>query len=488
MRLLKLNERAKETLVTTWPAAVFALVVVGLIAARVGGPLRYAYLLGAIVVGFRLQSVSAAAYVSFVLWLWILSPLVRRVVDLYAGFQDPSLILLAPYAATALSALKILQRAHRYRREPYIRSTGLAMFAFAAAGAVTGIPLGLMTNLSTAVLETLNWFVPLMFGWYVATSSDQLHAIERQICLTFGRAALIVGAYGIYQFTSPPPWDTLWMTAIDMNTLGQPEPFAVRVFSTMHGPGVVGFYLTIPLALWLARPRGIGLPAAVFAGVTLLLSQVRSAWLSLVVAAGFIVASLKPAQRIRAAILIGFACAAGGAFLLTPEMEELLNNRMATIGRLDEDESGHARMEAHLIALDYVARRPLGAGIGQVDPSIESLISMRDSVIVSVLVQFGVVGSILYLIGVCLLFAQLWRYYRRAASAEGVALACVGIGLLSSLWLSIPVAGPIGMCLWLIGGLAISDRHLSRLRVVARSASAASATKAAEPSSARRSA
>lgn len=472
MRLFKLDERWKEALATTWPAAAFALVVVALMAVRLFGPLRFLYLFGALAVGFHLQRVSAAAYVSFVLWLWFLSPFVRRVADLNAGWQDPSFILLTPYLVTSLSALTILRRAHRYRREPYVRSTGLAMFVFAAAGAVIGVPMGVMAAPATAILEILNWFVPLALGWYVATASDQLHAIERQVTLTFGRAALLVGAYGIYQFTNPPPWDSFWMQVVEMGTIGEPEPYAVRVFSTMHSPGVVGFYLAIPLALWLARPRAIGLPAAAVAGVTLLLSQSRSAWLTLMVAAALVVAALKPAQRIRAAILIVLASLGASAFLLTPEMSEPLSARIDTMGRLDEDTSALARVEGHLRALDFVASSPLGAGIGQVAPRVEELFSSRDSTVVAALVQYGLVGATLYGIGVCLLLGQLWRYYRKAASAQGVALACAGIGLLCSLWLGVPTAGPIGMCLWMIGGLAISDRHAARLRLVSAPSSA----------------
>jgi hypothetical protein len=45
-----------------------------------------------------------------------------------------------------------------------------------------------------------------------------------------------------------------------------------------------------------------------------------------------------------------------------------------------------------------------------------------------------------------------------------VALACGGIGLLSIGWLGAVTAGPIGICVWLIAGMAVADRHQARLR------------------------
>jgi len=469
-RILRLNTRTRD-IATAWPQLAFAAFVGILLFTRFAGPLRVLYPIAAIVVGWRLQRLSLASYVNFVFWLWFLTPFVRRIADMYAGFQEPSYVLLAPYLVTALSAVRIFEQTVMLRKPP-VRLAGAAMFGVAALGAAVGIPFGLGRSPLPALQEILNWFVPLAFGWYLATRYDQVHEIERRLFVTFSRAGLVVGAYGIYQFAQLPIWDIGWMQAVEMRSVGFPEPFLVRVFSTMHSPGVLAFFLAIVLVLWAGKPHTSGIPSAACAGVTLLLSQVRSAWLAIAVSVVLVVARLKATQKVRTAVLLTLAVMVTTAFLLTPEMSELFGTRMSTIERIEEDESALSRMAGHVAALDFVAQHPLGAGIGQGDPDVEARISLRDSVIVAVLVQFGIVGTILYLMSMLMLFVQLWRYFRHASSPEGMTLAAAAMGLMVGAFFGSTTAGPVGMCLWMIGGLAIADRHLARQRLAAVQAQA----------------
>jgi hypothetical protein len=452
-----------------WPQLGLAVLVGGAILLGLAAPLRVVYAIAAVAIGAYLERRDTPRYVSFVIWLWFLSPLVRRLADLQGGWQDPSLVLLTPYLVTALSVPPLLRGLLRPERRSALRVAGVGVFAIAGVGVAIGIPAGMLIGPSTAALETLNWFLPLCFGWYIATRDVPAHRIEAAVATTFVTAALVAGAYGLYQFTRPPLWDINWMQRSGMTTIGRPEPFAVRVFGPMHSPGVFGAYLVIALVLWLARPRAPGMLAAGVAGVALLLSQVRSAWLALAIATLLVVGSLTVAQRIRMAMLAVAAVALAGPLLFTPEMRELVNSRVATMERLDDDESAVARVIGHQLALEFVADHPLGAGIGQADPKMEQYISMRDSVVASSLVQFGLFGTLLYVGALCGLTWLLWTYNRHAASIQGVALASAGLGLLASSWFSVVTAGPIGVSLWMIAGLAIRDRETRRRPVPARS-------------------
>ena len=161
-------------------------------------------------------------------------------------------------------------------------------------------------------------------------------------------------------------------------------------------------------------------------------------------------------------------------FLFTPEMRELVDSRVATMERLEDDESAVARVIGHELALEFVAEHPLGAGIGQSDPKMEHYISMRDSVVAASLVQFGLVGTLLYVGARRAAWARCCGvYYRRAASIQGAALASAGLGLLATSWLSVVTAGPIGVCLWMIAGLAIGDRAMRRRPAAAAGAAPA---------------
>ena len=60
-----------------------------------------------------------------------------------------------------------------------------------------GIPLGVAYAPSTAAIETLNWLVPVGFGWYIASRDESLEAIEHMVATTMRWAALVLGGYGI---------------------------------------------------------------------------------------------------------------------------------------------------------------------------------------------------------------------------------------------------------------------------------------------------
>ncbi len=464
-RVLRLNAKTSHRFATAWPQLAFFAFAGLLLFTRLAGPMRIVYPIAAVAVGWRLMRISLGSYVSFLIWLWFLTPFIRRIADLYAGWQEPSFVLLAPYLVTALTIERILEQS--IRKQPLPRLAGGSMFGLAALGAGIGVPIGLMTAPAPAMTEILNWLVPLAFGWYLATRYDQLHEIEKHALPAFTRAGLLAGAYGIYQFTVLPPWDLNWMQIVEMVSIGVPEPFTVRVFSTMHAPGVLAFFLVVSLLAWVAKPHASGTPGAALAGVTLLLSQVRSAWMAFVVAAALVIIRLKPAQQVRTLVLLGVAVMATGAFLLTPEMSEMFDRRFSTLERLEEDDSALSRMAGHGAAFEFMLTHPLGAGIGRGDDDVEALISLRDSVIVAVFVQFGLVGSILYLMAFFLLFIQLWRYYRHASSHEGMTLGAAAIGLMIGSLFGATNNGPTGMILWMIGGLATADRHLARQRLAA---------------------
>jgi O-Antigen ligase len=339
--------------------------------------------------------------------------------------------------------------------------SGGVVFALAAGAAAVAVPFGVMASPTAAVMALLNWGVPLAFGWYVAVSAPP-EEVERAVSRVLRTVPIVVGAYGVWQFLAPQPWDAEWMRQSEMTTIGRPEPFEVRVFSTMHSPGVLGFFLIVPLVLWLARPTVPGLPAACLAGVTLVLSQVRTAWLGLAVSTAFVLLIVPARVRIRMLALGAVAILCITPFLVSPDVAELASARFATLAEPDDDASALSRLEGHLLAFDFVATHPLGVGLGGSEPRIEQVISLNDSVIVSTLVQFGVLGALAYGLSLVLSGLLLWRYYTTAPSLEGAGLACAGLGLLATVGLGVATAGPPGVLFWLITGVAAA-RERSRV-------------------------
>ena len=205
----------------------FGAVIAILLLAGAGGLVRMIYPAGAVAVGLYLLGTNTPGYVSFVLWLWTLSAFVRRVADLQAGWQDPSFVLLTPYLVAASCAVVMVGRAVVVPGAGLVLPAGGMLFVIAALGVACGIPLGFAAHTSGAQLETLNWIVPLMLGWYIASRTDDVEAIERAVVSTLGQVAIVAGAYGMYQFFDLPPWDADWMLNSGMRSIGFAEALGV---------------------------------------------------------------------------------------------------------------------------------------------------------------------------------------------------------------------------------------------------------------------
>jgi len=82
----------------------FAAAIALALAARLGALLQYLFPVAAVLTAVLIERRSLTGYLSFVIWLWMLTPFVRRVADLQSGWHEPSLILLAPYGASAYPA------------------------------------------------------------------------------------------------------------------------------------------------------------------------------------------------------------------------------------------------------------------------------------------------------------------------------------------------------------------------------------------------
>ena len=206
------------------PMLALAGLVGVLVAVRAAAPLRVLYPLAAVGIGQWLERRDTPRYVSFVIWLWFLTPLVRRMADLHAGWQDPSLVLLTPYLVTALSVPPMLRGLLRPARRAALRVAGVGVFAVAGLGVVIGIP-------GWDVYRPLigDRYVQLApaagVRWYLATRDVPVHQVEACVVFTFVAVALVAGTDGLDQFVALLLWDINWMQRSGMTTIGLAELF-----------------------------------------------------------------------------------------------------------------------------------------------------------------------------------------------------------------------------------------------------------------------
>ena len=81
--------------------------------------LRVAIPAAAFFVGVVLYFSAPIRYVEYSLWLWFLTPLVRRLVDWRFGYTEPNMVLLAPLLVSSVAGLtSVLPRSRANSRLP----------------------------------------------------------------------------------------------------------------------------------------------------------------------------------------------------------------------------------------------------------------------------------------------------------------------------------------------------------------------------------
>ncbi|MGC4083747.1 MAG: O-antigen ligase family protein [Vicinamibacterales bacterium] len=222
----------------------------------------------------------------------------------------------------------------------------------------------------------------------------------------------------------------------------------------MHSPGVLGYFIYLPVVFWLADPRLSTLLSAGLASVTLLLSQVRSAWTALAVSAVLLLFVMRMGKGLRVLVFAGIGALCVAPLLRLPDVSERVNARVETFKDMPNfDTSASARTEGYVLTLDFMTRHPFGAGVGA-NPTELDVVGVRDSTVISGLVQFGIIGMCVYGAGIVLMIGSIWQYYRSAPGPAGLGLAAAALGMLSIMALGIPTAAQPGVFTWLVAGLA----------------------------------
>ena len=332
-----------------WLAVIAATVAsVGLIAIK-PDLVHYEFPVVALLAGAFLYRRNPVMYVSFTLWLYFLSPFVRRIVDYRSSWMNPNPILLAPLLATCLTLPYLLKGIN----EAWFRG-GTWPFTLSLAGITLGLFSGLFVNkdLNDVLAAYLNWLAPICFGYYVMCFPSDRDDLKRNLIRTFVAAALLMGIYGIYQFVQAPVWDSNWLDLmtdgdIAVSVMGRPEPFGLRVWSTMNSPGPFSTVMTAALLLVFVDPRRLRIPAAVAGYASFLLSLVRSGWLGW--AAGLIAVLTSSRKYIfRVLLTLGVGLLLFLPALLFEPIADVVQTRLQTFQSIGDDESANERADEYV--------------------------------------------------------------------------------------------------------------------------------------------
>lgn len=358
---------------------------------------------------------SPALYLGFIWWLWFLSPFVRRIIDYHLGFFTPpsgAFSLLAPYAAT----LVILLDLPRFGRVLTRRMGIPLLICFAAV--LYGYLVG-MTKVDPfrATTAMLDWVCPLLMAFFVMVRWKQYPRLRSIFRTTFMWGVAVLGTYGIYQFFIAPPWDTLWMEGSRMISLGKPEPFEIRVFSTLNSPGPFAMVLMAGLVLLFDGKGLIGRLAPIPGYLAFLVALVRGAWGGWVLALSFSLLRLQNASRGRVITILVLVACVTVPLVLSGEIGNQAGERMESFSNLNEDGSLQDRQRMYSTVGVELLFNPIGQGLGA---------RTFDSGFVTIMYQLGWLGGLFYLGG---LVTMMIRVVRDTPSSDRFATLTAGIAL-----------------------------------------------------------
>lgn len=409
--------------------------------------LSLSYMGVSVVVGAWLYISSPALYLGFIWWLWFLSPFVRRIIDYHLGsFTPPSAAfsLLAPYAAT----LVILIDLPRFGRVLTRRMGVPLLICFVAI--LYGYLVG-MTKVDPfrATTVLLDWVCPLLMALFVLVRWRQYPRLRSVFRTTFMWGVAVLGAYGLYQFFVAPPWDVLWMEGSRMISLGKPEPFEIRVFSTLSSPGPFAMVIMSGLVLLFDGKGLIGRLAPIPGYLAFLVSLVRGAWGGWVLALSYSMLRLQNASRGRVIAILVLVSAVTVPLIMSGEIGEQAGERMETFSNLESDGSLQARQRMYTTIGVELLFNPIGEGLGA---------RTFDSDFVTILYQLGWIGGGLYVLG---LFLMMIPVIRDTPSSDRFAILVSGIAVAYfALMLMGPQVSEIKGCVfWSCMAFAVAARR-----------------------------
>lgn len=313
-----------------------------------------------------------------------------------------------------------------------LKSVGLPFIL--CIGTVTyGVLIGLANNPITdfSMIDlALGFICPIVFGFHLYSHWQDYPGLCRSIYKIFIYAVIVMGIYGLYQYVVAPGWDRFYLTFTGIQARGTPEPFGIRVWSTTSAAHQLSFPMVSGVLLSLCPPFGWAQYLALLFGViTLLAGVVRTAWLCLLLVMSLYITTLRPQQQSKLFGLLAVTFSSILTVVLSvSELNDRISRRFETFQSLESDEALNLRAEAFSDLFEKIIFNPIGKGFGFYLESISN-ISSGDGTFLPMLLWFGLIGTIVYFVGVFMLIAKVLtiRPPSRDNFLIAIKILCVGL-------------------------------------------------------------
>ncbi|MBH8565021.1 O-antigen ligase domain-containing protein [Nostoc sp. CENA67] len=411
--------------------------------------LRLIYPAAALVVAIFLYLRHPILYIGFNWWVWFLTPLVVRLVDYRVGWDPTRQMLIAPYLVSFVSIATFL------RYFPSAARQGGLPFVLAALGVFYGFLVGIIYNQPIPVARSLlDWLSPIIFAFHLFMNWRDYPSYRQNMQRTFFWCVLLTGAYGVYQFVVAPEWDRYWLIESKLFTSsGDPVPFGMRVWSTMHSVGPYATVLQTGLLLmFTSRQNFLTFPASAFGYLSFLLTQARSNWGGWLFGIVMILASAKARTQMRLITIILVMAMCVVPLTTIEPISKVVADRMESFTNLQEDSSFRDRSGNYDRNLSLALTNGLGNGLGniwKVDEKTGKIeVFVVDSGILDMFFTLGWFGAIPYMGGLILLLVSVCNYSEARFDNFVSAARAIGISSCAQLIISSGMLSVMGMILW----------------------------------------
>ncbi|QIR38424.1 O-antigen ligase domain-containing protein [Tolypothrix sp. PCC 7910] len=387
-------------------------------------------------------------YIGFTWWIWFLTPLVARLVDYRVGWDPTRQILIAPYLVVFVTIgtfIKYLPSS--------IRQGGLPFF-LAFIGVFYGFLVGLIYNAPVPVARgLLDWLSPIVFAFHLFMNWRDYPTYREQMQRVFLWCVLITGAYGVYQFVVAPEWDRYWLIESKMFTSsGDPEPFGMRVWSTLHSVGPFGSVMQAGLLLLFTRTGFLIFPASAVGYLSFLLAQARTNWGGWLLGVIMILGSVKAKIQMRLITIIVVMAICVVPLTTIEPISEVVTSRLETFSNLENDTSFKDRSGSYDKNLGIALSNVLGNGLGNIwkvnEKTGQIEVFVIDSGVLDMFFTLGWAGAIFYLGGLILTVINVSKYKEGRFDSFVSAARAIGISGCLQLVIGSGMLSVAGMILW----------------------------------------
>jgi hypothetical protein len=434
--------------------ALYLSATAALLTGAGGRMANYAYVFVSVIAGLILYFKAPTTYVSFSLWLWFLSPFVRRVLDMHHGWLPANPVLLAPLLVALLSLITVVRRLSELRGNLY--APYLLVFGAFLYGYIVGV---INTGIIPATYALLTYIAPAFFGLHMGLSWRRYPQLSVTVRRTFAIALPLLALYGIYQFVRIPRWDAMWMISAEMRSIGTPLPFLVRVFGTLNTPGPFAAVVCTGMLMLLPQKGRLRFIPIGFAAVALLLARTRAMWVAFLI--GLLVQQIgQPIRKMpRYVFTLVLVTVVALPIASIPQFSALIAPRLATFGNLAQDNSFVKRYNFSEQAASSIVETAEGNGLGTIGGAVklragQGIVSL-DNGFLEIFYVFGWPGGALFFLGLAGILLQTFRFRETGTDPMANSLRSIAVALGAVLPIGDIFTGATGTLIWIAVGMGI---------------------------------